>query len=217
MPRIYEMTDTWNSSSGVFNAIKMNVTDTASHADSMLMDLQVSGVRKFGIDKNGNITSPTITALQAASGTGGGLASGSNISLLNNNAGYITASQGSGLFGEKFEILVTSSDESTLLTTGNSKVTFRMPFAGTLQSVRSSLTLAPSGSTLVVDINKNATTILSTKLSIDAGEKTSVTAATPVVISGTSLADDDEITIDIDQVGSTFAGAGLKVLLKGTK
>jgi len=31
------------------------------------------------------------------------------------------------------------------------------------------------------------------------------------------LADDAEITIDIDQVGSTVAGAGLKIWLIGTR
>ena len=54
---------------------------------------------------------------------------------------------------------------------------------------------------------------MSTKLSIDDGEKTSKTAATPPVISDSALADDAEITIDIDQVGSDPAGAGLKVTL----
>jgi hypothetical protein len=70
---------------------------------------------------------------------------------------------------------------------------------------------------LVVDINEAGASILSTKLSIDASEKTSTTAATPPVISDSALADDAEMTIDIDQIGSTIAGAGLKVTLIGTR
>jgi hypothetical protein len=70
---------------------------------------------------------------------------------------------------------------------------------------------------LTVDINEAGTTILSTKLTIDASEKTSTTAATPAVISDSALADDAEITIDIDGVGSTIAGKGLKVWLIGTR
>jgi hypothetical protein len=66
-----------------------------------------------------------------------------------------------------------------------------------------------------VDINESGTTILSTKLTIDASEKTSTTAATAAVISDSALADDAEITIDIDGVGSTIAGAGLKIYLIG--
>ena len=111
--------------------------------------------------------------------------------------------------------VIACSDETTALTTGTAKVTFRMPYAFTLTGVRASVTTAPTGSVLTVDINESGTTILSTKLTIDAGEKTSTTAATAAVISDASLADDAEMTIDIDGVGSTVAGAGLKVTLIG--
>ncbi len=117
---------------------------------------------------------------------------------------------------QSLAIPIACSDETTALTTGVAKVTFRMPQAFTLTAVRASVTTAPTGSTLIVDINEAGTTILSTKLSIDASEKTSTTAASAAVISDTALADDAEMTIDIDQVGSTIAGAGLKVYLIGT-
>ena len=115
------------------------------------------------------------------------------------------------------EIGLACSDETTALTTGTAKVTFRMPCAMTLTAVRATLTTATVGSTLIVDINEGGTSILSTKLSIDASEKTSTTAATAAVISDSSLADDAEITLDIDQVGSSTAGAGLKIWLIGTR
>lgn len=114
-------------------------------------------------------------------------------------------------------IPIACSDETTPLTTGSAKVTFRMPYAFTLFEVRSSVTDAPTGSMLTVDINEGGTTILSTKLTIDATEKTSTTAAAAAVISDVNLADDAEITIDIDTVGSTVAGAGLKVYLIGER
>lgn len=110
---------------------------------------------------------------------------------------------------------VACSDESTALTTGTAKVTFRMPHAMTLTGVRASLTTAQSsGSTFTVDINESGASILSTKITIDNTEKTSTTAATPPVISDSALADDAEITIDIDQVGNGTA-TGLKVWLIG--
>jgi hypothetical protein len=115
------------------------------------------------------------------------------------------------------ELVIACSDETTNLTTGTAKVTFRMPYAMTLSSVRASVNTAPTGSTLIVDINEGGSTILSTKLSIDASELTSTTAATAAVISDTALADDAEVTIDIDQIGSTIAGKGLKVVLKGVR
>lgn len=110
------------------------------------------------------------------------------------------------------------SDETTALTTGTAKITFRMPFAMTLTDVRASLTGAGSTSgTTTIDINEGGTTILSTKLTIDFAEKTSTTAATPVVISDTALADDAEITIDIDAITTGADEAGLKVYLIGTR
>lgn len=110
---------------------------------------------------------------------------------------------------------VACSDETTALTSGTAKVTFRMPHAMTVTGIRASLTVAQtSGSILTVDVNKNGVSILSTKLTIDNTEKTSTTAVTPAVISDTALSDDSEITIDIDQVGDGTA-KGLKLWLIG--
>jgi hypothetical protein len=115
------------------------------------------------------------------------------------------------------EIQLAASDETTALTAGTAKVTFRMPYGMTVTSVRASLTTAQaSGSIFTVDINEGGTSILSTKLTIDNTEKTSTTAATPAVISDTALADDAEITIDIDQIGDGTA-KGLKITLIGTR
>ena len=112
-------------------------------------------------------------------------------------------------------ILLACSDETTALTVGTGKVTFRCPFAFYVTEVSASVTTAPVGSTIICDINEAGSTILSTKLSIDASEKTSTSAASAAVISDASIAADAEITVDIDQIGSSTAGAGLKVKLDG--
>jgi len=112
-------------------------------------------------------------------------------------------------------LAVAVSDETTAITTGTAKVTFRMPFAMTLTAVRASLAVASSSGLPTFDINEGGSTILSTKLSIDASEKTSTTATTAAVISDTALADDAEITIDIDVAGTGAKGA--KVYLIGTR
>lgn len=115
------------------------------------------------------------------------------------------------------DFCVAASDESTDLTTGTAKVTFRAPWAFTLTDVRASVNTAPVGSTLTVDVNEAGVSVFSTIISIDASEETSVTAATAAVISDSSIADDAEMTIDIDQIGSTTAGKGLKVCLYGKR
>jgi hypothetical protein len=63
----------------------------------------------------------------------------------------------------------------------------------------------PAGNSIQIDVNKNGTTMLSRVLSIAAGASTatisSIVSSTPA-----ELADGDEVTIDIDQIGSTTAG-----------
>lgn len=113
------------------------------------------------------------------------------------------------------EFLLAVSDESTAITTGTAKITFRLPHAFTVTAVRASLSTVSSSGVVTVDINEGGTTILSTKLTIDANEKTSTTAATAAVISDTALADDAEITIDIDTAGT--GAKGLKVCLIGKR
>jgi len=115
-------------------------------------------------------------------------------------------------------LIVAVGDESTVLSVGTAKITFRMPFGMTLTEVRASLTIAGTGAALVtVDINEAGITILSTKITIDATEKTSQTAATPPVISDSALADDAEMTVDIDVIDTDNVAAGLKITLIGFK
>jgi len=114
-------------------------------------------------------------------------------------------------YGVAREWIIACSDETTALTTGTAKVTFRVPHGCTVTGVRASVNTVSSSGVPTVDINENGTTILSTKLTIDASEKTSVTAATAAVISDNQLADDSEITIDIDTAGT--GTKGLKVII----
>jgi len=106
------------------------------------------------------------------------------------------------------------SDEDTAITTGTAKITFRAPYAMELYQIpRASLSANSTSGTPTVDINVDGTSILSTKLTIDANEKTSTTAATAAVMTSNPLAiaDDAEITMDIDTAGT--GAKGLKVTL----
>ena len=104
------------------------------------------------------------------------------------------------------------SDETTSITTWTAKLTFRMPYAFTVTSVKASLTTASSSWIPTFDINESWTTILSTKLTIDATELTSTTATTAPVISDSALASDSEITIDIDVAGTGAKGAKIYII-----
>ena len=115
--------------------------------------------------------------------------------------------------------IIACSDETTALTTGTAKVSFRMPYAFVLTAgeggMRASCNQAPTGAILTVDVNEAGSTIMdSTKLTIAIGSTTSVGGTAPV-ITDVNLADNALMTIDIDQIGSSNAGTGLKVTFIG--
>ena len=123
--------------------------------------------------------------------------------------------------GLPVELVIACSDESTAITTGTSKVSFRMPFAMTLGSggsgLRANVNTAPTGSTIIIDVNKSGSSLMTTTLLSIATSATTSVGGTPPNITTTSLAADDLITIDFDQVGSTIAGKGLKVIMIGVR
>lgn len=138
-----------------------------------------------------------------------------HVVLFDGTTGKVAKSSGKAL--PPVCIAIACSDETTPLSTGTAKVTFISPYpsALTLTAVVASLTTAQaSGNIFTVDVNEAGTTVLSTKLTIDNGEKNSSTAATAAVISDASIAAYAEITVDIDQIGDGTA-TGLKVYLIG--
>jgi hypothetical protein len=120
-------------------------------------------------------------------------------------------------------IIASCSDEFTPLTVGGPKTTFRAPFAYDMTTgfVRASLTDAVTGSPLEIDILMNGVSIFSgaNYLTIDAGSRTSVGSVSPPVYNfpGNAVPDDAEFLVQVISIGSSFAGAGLKVALTGMK
>lgn len=91
---------------------------------------------------------------------------------------------------------------------------FRAPFPLVWSQIpRINTATAPTGSAAVVDVLKNGASVMATKISIDAGSTTSVGAATPAVFSDTTVADNDIISFNLDQVGSTNPGTGLEITM----
>ncbi len=86
------------------------------------------------------------------------------------------------------------------------------PFALTIKKAFARVKTAPTGASIIVDINKNGSTIWSTqsnRLTIAA----TANSASQTYFDTTSIAEGDYLTLDVDQVGSTVAGADLTVEL----
>lgn len=115
---------------------------------------------------------------------------------------------------EDFDMVAALSDETTALTTGV-KLTFRAPSLLMFREARLSLTTASSSGTVSVTITVNGSALFTTALTVDASEKTSMTAAVPYVFSGIGAGDDEEIVVTISGAGTGATGA--KLYLKGYK
>lgn len=59
--QINAMTDVWNAAGTVFTGIGINVTDTASDADSSLLNLKIAGVSKWRVRKDGRAFGDSIS------------------------------------------------------------------------------------------------------------------------------------------------------------
>jgi hypothetical protein len=53
---VLNLSQTWNAGAVTFTALKLNVTNTASAAASLLLDLQLGGTSQFKVTRTGNLT-----------------------------------------------------------------------------------------------------------------------------------------------------------------
>ena len=79
----------------------------------------------------------------------------------------------------------------------------------TIQSVTASISTAPTGSSVLLDINKGGVSVLPSQLTIAAGAN----QATPLTPTTTDVSTSEYLTLDVDQIGSTIAGADLVVTI----
>jgi hypothetical protein len=129
--------------------------------------------------------------------------------------GYAGLSAGSKLAASqmptgKVKTTLSFAVTDTLAVGTDKAPTILAPCTLTITKVKLVVKTVPTGAAIIVDVNKNGTTIFTTqdnRPQIAIGE-TSGDSGTPDV---TSLAEGDKITIDIDQIGSTITGADLTV------
>lgn len=184
------------SKKGLWSAVKSTLKTYFDTLYGTVTSVAVSGSDGIEVDSGSPIT------------TSGTIALGVNKAALLSHLGL----------SDTYVLGLAFGDETSDITTGVAKLTFQMPnFATTLTGVSVNVKTAPTGSVATFDLNENGTSVLSTKITIDAGETTSETAATPPVISDSSIAANAIMTVDIDGVGSTVAGVAPKLWIYYTR
>jgi len=112
--------------------------------------------------------------------------------------------------------VIACSDETSDLVAGDNVSQIRLPFQFELTAISANVNTASTGADINVQVQEDGVDIMSgVGITIDATELTSKTSATPPTITDSTLASNSIISIDLDQIGSTLAGTGLKINLIG--
>lgn len=201
------------TSTGTNTGDQVSVTGNAGTATALATARQINTVP---FDGTANITIPA--AANTLTGTAYAAKDGSAITNLNAGSLGLGTVSLARLPALPATLGFGCSDLSTAITTGTGKGYILVPYNCTLTEIIVSGNAAPTGSVATFDINKNGTTMMTaTKVTIDAGETDSTTAAAPAVLTTTALAKGDRVTCDFDGVGSTFGGSGIVVYLNVTR
>lgn len=210
---------TWTIDNGVVTLAKMS-TRTAStligrgqgSGDGAPQELTLgAGLSLTGtvLSVSGGTDGETNTASNLGTGTGlyyqksgvdlqfNSIAAGTGGITLSSNANTITISN-----VETNTTTIALSDTVNAITTGTEKQSWFAPYAFTIKSLKLTVGTQSSSGIVRVNIKEAGTTILSTRISIDALEDTSATAATAYVLSDTSIASNAKLTFDIDDAGT---------------
>ena len=107
---------------------------------------------------------------------------------------------------------VMSMESEAVLTAAARKAVLVAPCDGTIVGVTAASLTTPVGASIILDVNKNGTTIFTTQTARPTivVTQTTATTGTPAVV---EFAAGDVFTVDVDQVGSSTAGTGFTVAI----
>lgn len=115
------------------------------------------------------------------------------------------------LLTHAIEVYTFTVTGAVTVTTGKSRIYLEGDYI--VETVRAAANTAPTGAALIVDVNKNGTTLYTTQSARPsiAASANSATGNSPAV---TLFTAGDYMTVDVDQIGSTVAGSDLTVTVR---
>ena len=100
------------------------------------------------------------------------------------------------------------------LSAGAGQGVFRAPFAIEILGVTAAVQTAPTGASILLDLNKNGTTMFTTQGNRPTIAASATSTSTEAVPDITAVAIGDVLTIDRDQVGSSTPGSNLSIFIR---
>jgi hypothetical protein len=116
--------------------------------------------------------------------------------------------------GGQTPVQIPCSDRITPIPIANNIMSWPFPLDKTILGIFAYVTSPATSGTFTIRVKVNGTSILSTPITIDAGEKTSLSAVTLPALSATDFMQGDELTVDItDDADGTVSGLILTLIL----
>jgi hypothetical protein len=117
--------------------------------------------------------------------------------------------------GQMFEWVIALSHEDGVIGVQSAVVKMPIPKDVTVDSLSVYLNGASSSGNVVVDVNLDGDSVLTTQLTVEQGENSSDTAATPYVLLQANWDKGQILTIDFDAAGTNATGA--KITISGQR
>jgi len=144
---VLNLSQTWNAGAVAFTALKLNVTNTASAAASLLLDLQVGGTSAFKIRKDGYTTFKGTSGLQIDTSDPGSATHTIQTTLnfvrfLNSgSSGWVNTSAERVGVGSQLTFGTFGGETATVIVTGPTTATLQQGAADAAAPVAQSLTV----------------------------------------------------------------------------
>lgn len=179
--------------------------DAVGAAELAAASVVAGDLQNGAVDTAARLANGILTDVQVAAANKDGAAGTASLRTIGTSA----ASAASGADARFGNIETYSAPGVLVVVTGKGRMVADRSY--TIVSVRATVNTAPTGSSIIVDINKNGVTIFTTQANRPAIAIAGFTSGLVTNADINTLVAGDYLQVDVDQIGSTIAGSDLTV------